>query len=363
MQAVVGSDTARVPAEARELAARLTPPDGGDFALDTIDGAADSVDETVLRLHEAVDALNTIPFFGGKLVWLKNATCLGDNVTGRSERVIEALDKLADVLEAGLPDGVRFLLSSTEVDKRKSFYKRLSKCARMHVHDAIDFSGRGGERELAAMLQSRARELGFRFRPDALDVFMMLCSGDSRQIESELLKLSVYLDGREAAAEDVRQLVARTRAAVIWEVGNSFARRDLPATLRHLDDLSQQGESPVGILFATLAPTIRNLLHVKVFLEENRMRPPDYPNQFADLLERATAESVARLPRKKDGTLSTYQLGIAAIHSARFTTSELRKALSYVVKANLELVTTQVDPSVVLSKLVIKSLLAGRGQQ
>ncbi len=357
IQAVVGSDTVRVPAEARELAAKLTPADGGDFALDTIDGAAETVDEAVQRIHETVDALNTLPFFGGKLVWLKNATCLADSVVGRSERVTEALDKLATTLQSGLPQGVKFLLSSTEVDKRKSFYKRLSSVAKMHVHDALDFSGRGGERELAAMLQSRARELGFQFHPDALDLFSMLCEHDARQIESELLKLSVYLGkGGIATTDDVRLMVAHTKAAIIWEVGNSFARRDLPATLHHLDLLLKQGENAIGILYATLAPTIRNLLHAKVFLEENHFRPPAYPNDFANLLHKATPASIERLPKKKDGSINTYPLGIAAVHSGKFTLNELRDALAAVARANLELVTTQIAPAVVLGKFVMKSL-------
>lgn len=361
IQAIVGSDTMRVSAEGKELAIKLTPPDGGDFGLDTIDGAAGTVDEAVQRLHEATDSLNTMPFFGGKLVWLKNATCLADTVLGNSERITSALDKLATTLESGLPSGVRFLLTSTNVDKRKSFYKRLSKVAKVSVYDAIDFSARGGQQQLASMLKRRAGELGFRFQPDALDVFIMLCSSDSRQIESELVKLSVYLgEGGTASATDVHQLVAHTKAAIIWEVGNSFARRDLPATLLHIDNLLRQGETAMAILFASLAPTIRNLLHAKVFLEENRFRAPSYANEFATLLSQATPESVQRLPRKKDGSISTYPLGIAAVNSSKFSVSELRDALNAVVLTNHELVTTQIDPAVILSKFVMKCLSRDR---
>jgi DNA polymerase-3 subunit delta len=82
--AVVGSDESEVKRVAAELAAKLAPPDAGEFGLEIIDTCADNVDQAVSRIRSAIDALQTLPFFGGgKLVWLKNANCLGDSVIGR----------------------------------------------------------------------------------------------------------------------------------------------------------------------------------------------------------------------------------------------------------------------------------------
>ncbi len=356
IQAVVGSDSAKVTATAREKAALLTPEDGGDFALDTIDGTAELVDEAIQRVHEAIDSLNTVAFFGGgKLVWLKNVSFLADNQMGRSERVKEALEKLVDTLEEGLQDGVNFLLSATEIDKRKSFYKRLEKCARVEVLDSIDYS-RAGEGALASVLEQRAEELGFRFSVDALELFLMMCSTESRQIDAELEKIRLFLGNGKDVAEidDIRVLVAQTRAGVIWEIGNAFAARDMATTLRLIDEFLARGESAIGLLLAALVPTTRNLLHVKAFLEDNDFAAPSDPRQFASLVKRAAPSSSRHLPRKKDGTVNTYALGIAAVNCRNFTLAELETALQACGDANLELVTTQLDHSVILSKLVIK---------
>src|SRR5438874_2045867 len=92
--AVVGSDEAVVKREAAELAKKLTPPDAGDFGLETIDGAADNVDGAVTAIRSTIAALQTLPFFGGKLVWLKSVNFISDDVKGKSASVLEALEEL-----------------------------------------------------------------------------------------------------------------------------------------------------------------------------------------------------------------------------------------------------------------------------
>ena len=64
-----------------------------------------------------------------KLVWLKNANFLADTPLGRSTIVQGALEQLAELLNAGLPPDVTLLISATETDKRRSFYKGLQKVA------------------------------------------------------------------------------------------------------------------------------------------------------------------------------------------------------------------------------------------
>ena len=117
---ITGSDEAAVKKAAVALAAELAP--GADaFGLETIDGAVDTVDAAAGKIHETSQALLTLPFLGGtKLVWLKSATFLADTVTGRSDSVSEALEALCEVLKSPLPDGVVFLMSAPEPDKRRS---------------------------------------------------------------------------------------------------------------------------------------------------------------------------------------------------------------------------------------------------
>src|SRR6202030_2771649 len=117
--AVVGSDDVEVKHTAAELAEKLKPADAGDFGLETIDGAADNAEQAASRIRSTIEALQTLPFFGGgQLVWLKSANSLGDSAIGRSATAQAALEELASVIEAGIAPDVAFLLSATEVDKR-----------------------------------------------------------------------------------------------------------------------------------------------------------------------------------------------------------------------------------------------------
>src|SRR6202050_2300403 len=83
--AILGSDEGETKRRATELARELTPEQGGDFGVDTIDGMADNVEQAVLRIRQTKEAIQTLPFFGReKLVWLKNVNFLEATVTGRS---------------------------------------------------------------------------------------------------------------------------------------------------------------------------------------------------------------------------------------------------------------------------------------
>ena len=80
VQAVVGSDESEVKRTAAELATKLTPPDAGDFGLEVIDGVVDNADQAASRIRSTIEALQTLPFFGGgKLVWATSAQNSGEH--------------------------------------------------------------------------------------------------------------------------------------------------------------------------------------------------------------------------------------------------------------------------------------------
>src|ERR1044071_2249470 len=112
--AVVGSDEAEVKHVAAELAQKLVPDDAGDFGLEVIDGVADNADQATGRIQSAIEALQTLPFFGTKVVWLKNANFLGDDAKSRSVGVQSALEELSALIDSGVGNGVTLLIRSEE---------------------------------------------------------------------------------------------------------------------------------------------------------------------------------------------------------------------------------------------------------
>ncbi len=360
--AVVGSDDGEVKATARDLATKLTP-EGGDLACDIVDGAVQYVDEAVAKIHSAIEALLTFPFFGGeKLVWLKSCSFLADDQLGRSESVIDALLRLTETLNGGVPESTRFLLSAVGVDKRRSFYKTLSKLAKVEVYDKLDAGKDGWEEAAADLVGQLARERGLRLSAGASDLFVLSTGGDRRTIGSELEKLQLYLgDRREVTEEDVRLLVPQSAESVVFEIGNAIAARDLRRALDLLDQLLFQGETPIGIMYAAIIPTVRSLLLAKDLMARHRLTRPGAAFHFGKQLERLPAEATAHLPRKKDGNVNTYTLGLAAMYADRYRVAELRAALEACLETNVQLVTSSMDAEVALSQLLVKVIASGKG--
>jgi len=379
---VVGSDEGEVKRVAAELAANLTPPDAGDFGLETIDGVAENAEQAAARIRSAIEALQTLPFFGSsKVVWLKNANFLGDTQIGRAAGVQSALEELSDLIENGIGSDVIFLINATEVDKRRSFYRSLAKRAELQVFDRLDSSRSGWEEEAIEVIRRRAKKRQLQFDEDALDLFVLLTGGDTRQIENELEKIDIFLGrgtgslpvgqagvspaGSEPEArmavprvtvDLVRELVPLSRAGVIFELSNALAIRDLELALKLVRRLLDQGENAVGILLVAILPTVRNLLLTKDLMEHHRLARPHSPFQFISAINRLPAEATDHLPRKKDGSINAYPLGIAAQHAHRFETKQLVRAMQACLEANLQLVTTQLDHELILTEAVVKSL-------
>jgi DNA polymerase-3 subunit delta len=363
IHAVVGSDESTVKTAAAELAASLTPPDAGEFGLEIIDGCADNVDQAADRIRSTIAALQTLPFFGGgKLVWLKNVNFLGDSRLGASVAVQEALEELGSVLESGLGDEVRFLISAPEVDKRRSFYKALARQAELQVFDKLDASRSGWEEAASDLVVSSAKKRGLSFEEEALDLFVLLTGGDTRTINNELEKLDLFLGDKERnrrlTLEMVRMLVPISRAGVIFELGNALAARDLNRALGLVRRLLDQGESAIGILLVAIIPTVRNLLLVGELMQRHQLRRPAAPHHFISSLNRLPPEATAHLPRKKDGSLNAYSLGVAAMQAHGFETPQLVAGLEACLTANLQIVTTQLDHQLILNQVVVKLLAA-----
>lgn len=355
--AVVGSDESEVKRHARQLAGEMAPAEAGDLGCEVIDGVADNADHAALRIHQTIEALLTLPFFGGdKLVWLKNANFLGDSATGRSASVQEASEKLLETLSGGLPGGVRFLLSAPEIDKRRSFYKNLGKVAKVQLFDKLDASRAGWEEEAGSIVSGRGQALGLRLRGEALDLFVLFTGGDSRQIDNELEKLDLYLgqSRREVTVDDVRLMVPVSRAGVVFELGNAIAARNLKQALALIDQLLFQGETAIAILLVAIIPTVRNLLLAKDLMQRYRLNRPAAPFHFTGTLNRLPSHATDHLPRKKDGTINAYALGIAATGAHRYELPELRSGLEKCLAANVALVSSGVEARTVLTDLVVR---------
>lgn len=357
---VTGSDEAGVKRAASGLADSLAP--GADaFSKEVIDGAVETVEAAVGRIEDTIGALLTLPFLGGeKLVWLKSASFFADSMTGRSEAVLAAIERLCAVLDEGLPDGVRFLLSAPGADKRRTAYRRLGKLCALEVVDMPDLGFRAGAEALIEWTAGRASEHGVRMTPEAVEALAARVGLDTGQMANELEKLrTAFGAAGQVDEEDIRLLVPQTRQGGIFDLSAAIQRRNLPLALETLAQLMRQGEKGVSILLAAIVPTVRSLLVMKDLMSRHKITPSPYLKQFSASLERLPPRSTSHLPRKKDGSLNAYPLSLAATHGSNFTLAELTGAFRACASAAQQLFTGSLGDDVILARLLVGMLSRG----
>ncbi len=363
--AVVGSDEGLVRERALILYNELTGGVDDGFTHETIDGIADNSESAFEICSSTVQSLLTIPMFGGdKVVWLRNANFLGDNVTGRSQRTEAGVESLRSTLERGIPQGVKFLLTAQGVDKRRSFWKFIEKAADVQVHDRIDTSRDDWQDQVARLVTSRAKELGLRFETDALALFVMLAGEQSQQIGNELEKLDLFLgeDRREVTEDDVRLLVPLSRAAVVFEIGKAIQLGNVARAIQLIDQQLEADESAIGIMRASIIGVVRNLFMAKLIIEKFKVPTGNY-SAFSGGLNRLAEADRAWLPQKKDGSgVNVFPIFLAADNAKNFELAGLQNVMEATLKADQALVTTGLDHRLVLHRLIVEITAARKSR-
>lgn len=362
IHAFFGTDEAKVKEAALALSKKLNPSDD-EFALEIVSGGADNSDHASRIAAQTIEALQTLPFFGGgKTVWLQGANFFGDSVTGRAQATLAGVENLTAVLEAGFPDDVHFILSATEVDKRRAFFKKVQKIGNVETFDRVDISRAGWERSIESAARQRGKALGMSFGYGALELFVQLVGADTRQLQNELEKLDIYLgtSRREATEDDVRAIVGSTHSGVIFEIGEAIIRRRLPLALDLIESQLRRGENAIGLLYAAILPKVRAMLHARDFMERHRIDGRGNFKAYESALNALPDHETGHLPRKKDGKISCYPLFLVTEHCRRFTLDQLLTAHDACLEANLRLVTTALEPHLVLSQLVTRILATGK---
>ena len=104
-------------------------------------------------------------------------------------------------------------------------------------------------------------------------------------------------------------------------------------------------------------PRVRNLLLASDIITRHPKIPRGGYQGFIGALDRLPAHETAHLPKKKDGSgINGYPIFLALNEAQKFTAEELRAALQGCLEANLKLVTTAIEPQLVLERLLISIL-------
>lgn len=353
---IFGTDEGMVREKASRLFVSLTE-GTNEFSHEILEATCSDSNDAEQTIRQVIEALRTLPFFPGrKVVWMKNCNFLGDSPTSKSSATEAGLDALRKLLEGGLGPDVILLISASEFDKRRSFNKFLLQSASAEELNKPDITKTGWEGSLMPLVNKEASARGLSFNPAAMELFIHRVSESSRQIISEIEKLDLYLgeSRRTVMPEDVACMVPLTRTGVIFEISRALENKKSDTAISLIDFQLERGENAVTIMRAAFIPTLRNLLTAKLLCETFHLKPTNY-KEFTAKISDLPAYASALIPVKKDGTPNAYPLFLAAQNASKFKTARLKQTLKECMKADKALVSSSLDPRMILHRLAICS--------
>jgi len=355
---VFGEDEFAVKQRARQIFQQWSGEQGA-MDQDIIDASVSNAGEALKALARLREALQTLPFFGGtKVVWFKNCNFFGDERTAGAQSVTETLGQISQELKAFSWEGVRLLISAGKVDKRKAFYKTIEKLGAVESFAGWSVDDRDwadqAERWARNALRARKKEIS----DEALSELVSRVGPDSRQLDSEVEKLSLYADSPAIGVEDVAAVCIRNKTARAFALGDALGDRDLPRLLHHLDEalwevkLDPQ-KSEIGLLYGLIAK-VRAMLMLKQMLLEGWIRPEADYNRFKAQLEAVPADKLPSDRRFNPLSLNPYVLYKALPQVKQYTEAELVRAMDLLLRCNQRLVSSGIEASMALQQALVE---------
>lgn len=356
---VTGDDDFAVKARAKQIFSQWCEESGG-FDHETIDASASNSGEALNALGKLREALQTLPFFGGsKIIWFQNCNFLGEERAASSSAVTEALADLSDELKRFSWQGVKLLITSPKVDKRKTFYKTLDKLGTVETFSgwSIDDKDWMDQAEMAA--RSKLREAGKEIDDEALGALVTSVGPNNRMLVNEVEKLSLYVGDRPAVTRpDVEAIVSRNKQAKGFALADALGNRDLPRVLKNLDlELwsmqTDTQKSEIGLLYGLISK-VRMMLFLKEMTKEGWIKPDTDYGRFKASLDRIPPEALPADRRFNPLAMHPFMLYNALGQSKNYSSEELVKAMEILLHANQALVTSSADEVMVLQNAMLR---------
>ncbi len=354
-----GDDEYAVKQRARQLYAQWCEELGG-MDHETIDASVANSGEALKVLARLRESLQTLPFFGsGKAIWLQQCNFLGDERAASAQAVTESLASLAQELKAFRWENVRLLISAGKVDKRKTFYKTLEKLGAVEQFTAWSVDDQKWVGQAEALVNRGLAERGKSISEEALGELLTSVGPHSRQLASEVEKLSLYAGDRERIEPaDVRAIVTRQKQARAFALGDALGDRNLPRLLRTLDEelwgmRTNSQKSEIGLLYGLILK-VRVMLLLKEMLREKWISPGTDYSRFKAQLTRIPPDRLPEDKRYNPLAINAYVLYKALPQAGRYSTEELVRAMDVLLECNRRLIFSTLDESLVLQQALVQ---------
>lgn len=353
-----GDDDLAIKQKARGIFDQWRSESGG-FDQERINASAANAGEALSALEKLREALQTLPFFGAKVIWFQNCNFLGTDRTSESAAVTESLASLADELKKFNWEGVRLLITAESVDKRKSFYKTISKLGTAEEINGWSIDDRDwadhAERAARELLRAANKSIG----EEALARLVNDAGVNNRYLSNEIEKLVLFVGDRpDITIEDIETIVSRNRQSRAFALADAIGARNLPRLVRTLDtelhDMrSNSKKSEIGLLYGIISK-VRAMLLAKEMVRQRWVSDTADYREFQSQLKRVPADQLPADKKFNPLSMHPFMLHGALQHSRNYSMPELVAAMEALLQANLQLISTGLDEALILQQTLIK---------
>lgn len=359
---VTGSDPAMIRLEAKKLVLELAGEDPDPFALDVVrkhdDGSA------VETINQTVRSILSPPFLGGrKTVWLQNFEDFDAEGTADSKTpAAVAFRELARVINEEMQDDIALLISGPDVDQRKALARACKARGRIILCNRPEVRDRNWEADMRTLIGAQAADKGLALPGEVVTYLVDAIGTDTGRIDGELEKLICYCGGPDApvSLEAAQEVCVGQGDAVSWALSNAIGERNLPEALRVLDVLLRRGKDADTVarsLLTQVANFIRQLLQIRVFMQDRRLRTAQQVKSACQALD---DEERQRCGEEGLSFISFHPFRVQTLsrQALDYTGRELIQGVRLMRDANWKSVSSSVSVRVLLEEALIR--LIGR---
>jgi DNA polymerase-3 subunit delta len=212
---------------------------------------------------------------------------------------------------------------------------------------ALAKKGRALERQALDFILSESERLGQKLTTQTATAMVAQVGCDMRLLSSEVDKLLLYCGGRAPNEQDVAAVCAASRETEAWDLQDVFGARNLPASLKVLHRLVDQGVSPF-FLIIQLQGRVNEMLIIKDSLARKWARGDHGFEWSGDLPEEADAAGADLNARWNPAGKHPFVLSKLVAQTKNFTRYDLRRARSVLMDTRERMVSSGVQPEVIL---------------
>ncbi len=306
-------------------------------------------------LAECAASLRTPPFLTSqKTVFLMNFTGFSELDTGDTARGFKIL--LA-VLQNGLPEDIRFLVSGLGLDGRKASAKSLKSCPGVIIETLSlpDPKRKESKESMRIKLEEYALAMNKSLDMRAQELVLAAVGTDTALMYSELDKLFTWQgeDNTLLTVEDVQNVISASGEAPGWELAEALRNRDKNQAFKLLGKLLHQMKGRSGgelSLLYTAAGTFEDILRTRSEMHAIGMPERFGPNYFQSITE----EDKKAFPDCSLFKIHPYRAFKLCEAAQKFSPQQLAAVFSALLEANVALVNGIGKPVAVLDKLIRK---------